>query len=326
VATISLPQDLLDWFRDVFAGCNDRLARKISLVPNAPEPSLDMTFVEYFSEYGAPVRFSSGWTVRVDTHFLGGLRHFYGKWEIADIGLLVHYRKGGSLVQSKAAVFQSKRLYPEGISVREDIREDYEIGFGRLADPEDVRLPLHLACTYRFDTDSRYAALLAHDRQYKDIRSYIHKNKIPVFYQFYGPVILPLELTFPFPADGIPIPTTQFGTRILPSRMVIDLLKPKPENYAPSVKDLDAINGQNSEFGWRLEEFVAEHLLSCKEGYRYTDIRDEEIFRLFNRRAGPIAAAVAFSIEDSQDTNPEKPRGKELVRPMRRKLALDDEG
>jgi hypothetical protein len=49
-----------------------------------------MTFVEHFTQFGAPRRFGSGWTVRIDNHFLGGLRHWYRRWEIADIGLLVH--------------------------------------------------------------------------------------------------------------------------------------------------------------------------------------------------------------------------------------------
>lgn len=322
MAQIDLPSDLLNWFKDVFGDCNDRIARKISLVPNSPEPSLDMTFVEHFSQYGAPVRFKSGWTVRVDTHFLGGLRHFYGQWEIADIGLLVHYRRGGALIQSKAAVFQSKRLYPQGVSVREEIREDYEIGFGRLADPEDARLPLHVACTYRFDIDCRYAALRAHDRQYKDIATYIRESKVPVFYQFYGPVLLPLELAFPFPADGIELPNNEFGTRILGAKQVLMLLEQKPENYSPSVRDLTGANADVSAFGWRLEEFVADHLLPCKEGYVYTDLHDTEIFRLFNRRAGPIAAAVAFSIEDPSEATAENSGTR--VRRRLRKIELSD--
>jgi len=261
-----------------------------------------MTFVEYFSQFGTPVRLDSGWTVRVDTHFLGGMRHFYGRWEIADIGLLVHYRQHGAFVQSKAAVLQSKRLYPEGISVREDIREDYETGFARLADPEDARLPLYAACTYRFDTDSRYGALKAHDQQYKAIESYIKGSKIPVFYQFYGPVILPLELTFPFPATGVALSATDFGTRIVAAPKVLAALRAKPEDYSPSVSDLTGWVGDAVTFGWRLEEFVADQLLPCKEGYVFTDSRDEEIFRLFNRRSGPIAAAVGFSIEGPSES------------------------
>jgi hypothetical protein len=324
MAAINLPSDLLDWFRNGFAECNNRLARKISLVPNSSEPSLDMTFIEHFSQYGAPVRFRSGWIVQVDTHFLGGLRHFHGQWEIADIGLLIHYRRSGALVQSKAAVLQSKRLYPQGISVREDIREDYEIGFARLADPEDVRLPLHSACSYRFDADSRYSALRAHDRQYKDIQSYLRESKVPVFYQFYGPVALPIELSFPFPAEGVALATTEFGTRIVSASAVIKLLKPKPQNYAPSVKDLRALNVQAAEFGWRLEEFVAAHLLPCKEGYVYTDVRDEQVFRLFNRRAGPIAAAVAFSIEDSHEASAQGAKTKIRATGIRRKIDLGE--
>ena len=64
-----------------------------------------MTFIEHFTQYGAPRRFNSGWTVRIDTHFLGGMRHWERRWEIADIGLLVHYRQNNQLVQSKGGRF-----------------------------------------------------------------------------------------------------------------------------------------------------------------------------------------------------------------------------
>jgi hypothetical protein len=56
-----------------------------------------------------------------------------------------------------------------------------------------------------------------------------------------------------------------------------------------------------SAFGWRLEYFVADLLIRCKEGYVFSDIGEEEIFSLFNRRTGAIAAAVGFSLEMPPD-------------------------
>src|SRR5690348_9834523 len=108
-----VPNDVIDWVREVFRGCNDRITRKLSRVPNCPEPSLDTTFIEHLTQYGSPRALESGWTVRIDTHFLGGLRHFARSWEIADIGILIHFRHNGKSVRSKAAALQSKRLYPK---------------------------------------------------------------------------------------------------------------------------------------------------------------------------------------------------------------------
>ena len=142
------------WVRDVFHACDRRISTKLSRVPQCPEPSLDMTFIEHLTQYGCPRTLDSGWTVRLDTHFLGGLRHFYGRWEIADIGVLVHFRHNGKIVRSKAAALQSKRLFPKGRQVAEDLSIDYEMGFGRLHDPEDARVPLYHATQFVFGYDS----------------------------------------------------------------------------------------------------------------------------------------------------------------------------
>src|ERR1043166_2302634 len=83
------------------------------MCPNAPEESLDLTWVEYLSHFSSPVVLDSNWVVKVESHYLGGLRHFY-TWEIADIGILVFLRFGGARNKSKVALLQSKRLYPDG--------------------------------------------------------------------------------------------------------------------------------------------------------------------------------------------------------------------
>ena len=89
---IDLPLDLIEWIRSVFARCNSRVTEKLSMSPNVAEESLDLTWIEHLSLYSSPVAFGSGWTVKVESHFLGGRRHFEGRWEIADIGVLVFIR------------------------------------------------------------------------------------------------------------------------------------------------------------------------------------------------------------------------------------------
>lgn len=60
------------------------------------------------------------------------------RWEIADIGILVFLRLVGQSRTNKMAVLQSKRLYPVGAPVLEEMRVDFEIGLARLADPEEL--------------------------------------------------------------------------------------------------------------------------------------------------------------------------------------------
>lgn len=296
MAPLQIPPDVIAWFRTAFAVCNERITNKLSTIPNVHEESLDMTFIEHLSQYEAPVSLPSGWTVKVDTHFLGGLRHFVNRWEIADIGLIVQYRHNGKFIRSKAAVLQSKRLYPTVGTVREDMEIDYRTGFARLADAEAAKVPLYVGANFEFDTSSKYAALLAHDEQYKAIESYTKTAKIPVFYQLYNPRVLPWTQRFPRSTTPALDHDVQVGVRILPANEIFATLARKAPNYAPTYADFLA-RASSGEIGWRLEHFVADRLIACKEGYVFTDLREAPIEALFNRRSGPIAAAVSFAIE-----------------------------
>src|SRR5690348_12734159 len=114
-----VPTEILDWFRALFRECNERITEKLSLNPNLPEESLDLTWIEFLSHYSSPVAVSSNWIAKIETHYLGGLRHFY-RWEVADIGLLLFIRRQGAVATSKVALLQSKRLYPSNAHVAEE--------------------------------------------------------------------------------------------------------------------------------------------------------------------------------------------------------------
>jgi len=48
--------------------------------------------------------------------------------------------------------------------------------------------------------------------------------------------------------------------------------------------------------GWRLEDFV-DQLVTCKNGYVAKDSADAGLETVFYRRQGPIAAAIAVTID-----------------------------
>jgi hypothetical protein len=298
---IQVPVDVTKWLRSVFASCNRRVSEKLSNAPNVPEPSLDLTFIEHLSQFASPITFGSKWTVRLDTHYLGGLRHFQN-WEIADIGLLLFFRRGGKVIRSKVALLQSKRLYPNGESVKEEIAVDYEIGFARLADPEDVHVSLNLTHRYRFDGTSRYGALIAGDDQFKAIAEYTKKYGLSIYYLFYNPWCLPFIQNIPLKAYGQPKGECELGARVVPFRLVESLLKRKKAGHKPAISELKGLIRASGVIkdvsqGWRMEDFVADLLLQCVEGHRFQNIEEERIQNLFYRRNGPISAAIAISIE-----------------------------
>jgi hypothetical protein len=85
---MSLPSEVHDYVRYVFEGANRRVAEKMTRIPTTHETSLDLTLIESISQFAVLQRVTANWTVRLDTHYLGGGRHF-GQWEIADIGFIV---------------------------------------------------------------------------------------------------------------------------------------------------------------------------------------------------------------------------------------------
>lgn len=226
-----VPADVRDWLREVFAECNRRISEKLSANPNLPEESFDLSWIEHLTHFAAPRRLPSGWLLRIETHYLGGLRHFRN-FEIADIGLLYFVRRGGEIVRSKVALLQSKRLYPTKGVVEEETVVDYEIGFGRLADPEDLARSLSTESEYQFTTACRFGALKAGSEQVKLIDEYQEKSELRVYYQLYCPWALPHTRRVPSEAWPRPEGQPMLGVRVLPVEVVHGILSAKQSGYA----------------------------------------------------------------------------------------------
>jgi hypothetical protein len=126
----SVPQEITDYIRNLFSTCNDNLSSDLSTFPGMREETFDNNFISYFSRNQGPYKFDPNWTVRIDTHFMGGGRH-YENGEAADIGLMVIFRKQGKILRSKLAFLQSKKLYGDNISVSETDKY-HRMGMGKL--------------------------------------------------------------------------------------------------------------------------------------------------------------------------------------------------
>jgi hypothetical protein len=287
-----IPADVSDWVRLVFARCNERITGKLGRNPNAPEESFDLTWLEHLTHVASPIRLGSGWTVRIQTHYLGGMRHFRG-WEIADIGVLMFIRDSADIRTSKVALLQSKRLYPRNMVVAEEVRTDYEIGFARLADPEDLAHSIAFASRFEFNRDCRYGALIAHSEQTGAITDYEREVGLPVYYQFYNPWRLPYAVDVPIRRITRHRQPPALGVRIYPSAGVHAMLSTRPDGVRPTYTELIDACGD----GWALDAFVADELLGCREGHIFDSPEDAAIQTLFNRRSGPIAAAISITLE-----------------------------
>ncbi len=282
------PPDVTTWLTNVFSACNRRLSSKLSNNPNVPEESLDMTWIEHVSQYSAPVVLSSSWTVKLEAHYLGALRHF-GGWEVADVGMLLFVKRAGKIVRSKVALLQSKRLYPTTNTVKEEHKIDYEIGFARLADPEILARSIAVEAEFEFNAGCKYGALKAGSKQVHAIDAFTKRSGMAVYYQLYNPWAVPFVRRIPLAGYSEPEGEPQVGTRIVPASVVHRLLATQKDGWTPTRADLGE--------GWRLEDFVGGLFPECRAGTPFDRITDENIQTLFYRRSGPISAAIAITIE-----------------------------
>ncbi len=306
---VPIPADVRSWLLGVFGSCNERVSRIVSDVPTTHETPLDMSFIQHFVGItGAPHRFTSGWTVDLSTHYLGGGRHFADwpggppRWEIADIGLLVLFRQGGKLVRSKVALLQSKRLYAEELDWDEDLRIDYEIGFRRLFQSDDDWAHVTEPRRFGFTERSSYKALVSGVHQYQAIADYELQRQIPVYYLLYNPCQIPSETSLPIPQNRPPSTAPcDIGCRVLPASQLRAVLHSKPDGSSPEYGDLRTslqapFTTAAHHAGWRLEHFV-DLLLECEVGYIAKGPSDNGLNYVFNRRTGPISAALALTLD-----------------------------
>ncbi|MGH2372014.1 MAG: hypothetical protein ACREOC_14535 [Gemmatimonadales bacterium] len=296
MAELPIPADVLAFVTEVFRHCNQRITEKLSRNPNIPEESLDLTWIEHLSRYSSARVLPSNWTVKIDVHYLGGLRHYF-RWEIADVGVLLFIRRGGKIERSKVGLLQSKRLYPTTGTVEEEGKVDYEVGFGRLADPEVLAQSIVVEAEFNFSSECRYGALIAKSEQVKAITDYETTNKVRVYYQFYNPYGLPFVQRVPVSAADGGANEVAVGVRVVPATLVHAFLAKQAKGYRPTFEDLASLVGDKNSGGWPLQHFVAGLFLTCKEGSPFDSVADGRIQNLFYRRSGPIAAAIAIVIE-----------------------------
>jgi hypothetical protein len=293
---MAIPKDIIDWFRAVFADANRRLSEKMLNAPATPEPTFDLTFIEHLTNYAAPRKFKSDWAIRIDTHYLGGLRHFRS-WEVADIGVFVFFTKAGRMVRRKVALLQSKRLFPTTGDVDHLEEYDFRIGMARIAARDSDLASMMSQRRFSFTKASKYQSLTKESDQVEAIRGHMEAYGIPIHYLFYNPPQLVTKVVLPLTEySKLREKDNHLGARVIPTEELHKALAAKAKSYSPTLGDTRKIMGE-AEYGWRLEYFMADLLLGCKGGFRFTRNDEVPIQSIFYRRSGPIAAAIAVTVE-----------------------------
>jgi len=296
----TLPEDVIDAARAAFSDANDRVSQLLMRQPAMHEEGLDFHLVSKLDEFGAQI-LKSGSALVIETHWLGGRRH-WGRWEISDIAVVIAVRVHGGLVARKVALLQTKRLYSKEIAVENIDRSDYDIGIGRLIDRTDRMIPLFKQRRFSFTNECVYGAMSSGSKQVQRIDDYVGERGIPVYYALYNPPSLPSSGLHPETGGINPLEDNVVGCRVLKREEVNEILADMPVGATPSFAAM-ANPKRKSRFdpfavhGWRLETFVADEVMRCREGRLFEDAQDEILASLLYRRSAPITAAIVMTID-----------------------------
>jgi hypothetical protein len=296
----AIPTPVIEYVRGVFADANNKVTRTMSVHPSMHEESLDHSLITELSTTPAVFFSKEQVGVALESHWLGG-RHMFGRWEIADIAFFVILRQAGRLVARKVALLQTKRLYSKEIPVAPSDPADFMIGIGRIVDRTDPQIPLSRQRCFRFDSTCSYSAVSAGHEQVKRIDEYAKARQIPVYYGLYNPVTLPHDGAYPATLGSPVIATNAMGIRVLTATIVHKVLALLDKGTPPTVDDLTTSQldpkDANSVHGWRIENFIADEVLRCREGRLFDSADDPTLESLLYRRSAPIQAAISITID-----------------------------
>jgi hypothetical protein len=175
---------------------------------------------------------------------------------------------------------------------------DYEIGFARIADPEDLARSITASTEFKFTDTCKYGAMSAGSEQSEAIEAYLKQNGIPVHYQFYNPVDVPFAAQIPLQKRLTLQGQPALGIRVMRATDVHGVLSKLVKGGHPSLAQLKAVQGYDGLGGWSLENFIVDLFLGCREGTHFKSVNDQKMYNLFNRRSGPISSAIAITIEE----------------------------
>jgi hypothetical protein len=287
-----IPSDVVDWFRTVFAEANRRVSERLINVPNIREISLDDGLIEAIIPLSAPKLLSSGAIVEMNIHNIGGLRRL-GSWETADIAVLVFVYRSGHLLAKKIGLLQSKRLYPKNNDVIDNDPLGFRYGMNAFLNPEPNS---SLGATNRqfdFSESCKYGALRAGDDQISVMSKLNGEFGDSLYYLFYNPPSIPSTVRYPV-TEYQTVEAPELGCRVYEMSDVMLSLEGLANGSSPT---LGALQNLSPHSNWRLETWAADLLLTCKVGQQFDHDREEIVGRLLERRSGPIAAAIAVSID-----------------------------
>ncbi len=301
----TIPDDVISWFRQIFSDANRKVCERLVNVPNIRETSLDDGLIEALIPDSAPRLLPSGAIVRMDIHNIGGLRRlgrrpwelewehpFIGRWETADIAILVFIYRREKLIAKKIGLLQSKRLYPNNNDVEDEDEPGFLFGMNLFLRRESGQAIGTLHRQFSFTENCVYGAIHAGHHQVKLIDDLNREFGKTVYYLLYNPHVVPFSVTYPL-CERFRVEQADIGCRVFDANHIHQALVELNEGMSPTYA---MVNSKGSASNWSLERWAADMLLTCKVGEQFDDSRDDRVRYFLERRSGPIGAALAASI------------------------------
>ena len=286
-----IPTDVIVWFRAAFAKANKAASELLVNVPNVRETSLDDAFIQALIPRSAPTRLSSGATVRMDIHNIGGLRRIW-RWEVADIGIVVFVMRAKQIVARKLAFLQAKRLYPDSNVVDDEDALGFLYGLNAMIRNDASPVSLTLRRNFNFNLQCKYGSIEAGSPQVARIEDFSTEHGYSVDYLLYNPQKIPVSISYPVLQHQVLRRAPTVGCRVVSAASVHGLLSGLPKGSAPTFHLVKRRAGNDFWRGW-----AADLLLRCKVGQAFDSIDEELIATILERRSGPIGAFIAVNIE-----------------------------
>jgi hypothetical protein len=226
----SLPVDVVEYARDVFCECNYHVSSALSDPPTTHEPTLDHLLIDYLRAHPASGLLGSKWVVRIDATCMGGGHHYY-RWEIAEIGLLVFFKRAGRVERVKLALLQSKRLYPLEDSYEEELPAYSFSDLLEKLNEGNAHTRGIATRRFTFSEEARYEALKVKERRYEYIERFENDRGVPVQYLLYNPLSLPESVVFPLTSSQQQTRDLEVGCRVVPARDLRAAFDGEDEGY-----------------------------------------------------------------------------------------------
>lgn len=298
-----IPEDVKKYVKRHFAKCNKGVAEDLSLFPAIHEESLDMNLIGYWSKFQGPVKLNSGWTVRVDAHFIGGGRHF-GTWEVADLGIMLVFRRKGKVVRSKMAFLQSKKFYANSLLFKKDNPYIRRFGMGRLLVTEDEHKEIITPRILHFSEASKYNALEKDNEQQQAMKSFQERFGMKMYYLLYNPLAIPHSIKMPVETQP-KLGKNKIGCRIIPKDFLDEALATYPSKHKPSFGDIKyMLSGEfldkRHDAGWRLEYFIVDLMMACKEGIVDDSPNFDTMVRFMNDKRAPMSSSLSITFDSPE--------------------------